>query len=390
MWNPRKSRAALALVAAAALGACDMEKDGPTGVTADAPQLAAIDTTTLKDTTRTFVQVERLANPLAMELFVDKREHGAHDAFPPFRDPDHFTDDYVGFITRVAGRDEPFARAIAAAFLGTSRNPGDKIAIFPNRQSGFTAANLEGGNPRVGFLSHVLFPGEGFGGRTINEDVVDTGLSALFGTALLPNATAPGLSTDNVSETNPPILDRFPYFPAPNPASAINPGFGTVFRANLTPLNGTRVVGTARFTLDDDGNFLATVSAVDIAPNRVHQQFLLQQSRCPADANKDGRITFDEVGEPLLRLDSDLSSQPAGTFPVANDEGKIIYGAGAPFATVRGTLGGREFNFTERSVILFGAFTLNGRVVSGSTEGATFDPSIPVACGQVGPDEFPA
>lgn len=387
MWNPRKSRAALALLAAAALGACDTEKDGITGVTADGPQLAAIDTTTLKDTTRTFVQLERLGNPLAMEVFVDKREHSAHDAFAPFRDPDHFTDDYIGFITRVGGRDEPFARAIAAAFLGTRSNPGDKIAIFPNRQSGFTAADLEGDNPQVGFLSHILFPGQGFGGRTINEDVVDTELGALFGTALLPDATAPGLSTDNVSETNPPILDRFPYFPAPNPASAINPGFGTVFRANLTPLNRSGVVGTARFTLDDEGGFLATVSVVDAAPNQVHEQFIFQQSTCPTDTNNDGRITSNEVGESLLRLDSDLSSQPAGTFPLANDEGKIVYGAGAPFATVRGTLGGREFNFTERSVIVFGAFTLNGRVVSGSTPGATFDSSIPVACGRIMPDE---
>lgn len=169
-------------------------------------------------------QVERLANPLAMEVPVEKRFHAQYDVFPPTRDPATFTDDYVVFITQVAGRSEDYARTIAGALLGTDANPGDKLTVFTTRASGVTAAvandpaNMQGA--AVGWLTYVLDPQNGYGGRKLRgDDVVDKGAGAIFG-ALLGNMNnvSPGLVTDNVGNTNPAPLATFPYFPEPNPA----------------------------------------------------------------------------------------------------------------------------------------------------------------------------
>lgn len=162
-------------------------------------------------------QVERLGNPLAMEVFVEKRFHAQHDVFPPTRDPATFTDDYVAFITTVAGRDEAYARVIAGALLGTAANPGDKIQVFTNRAAGVTAATAnDPNNMNVGWLTYVLDPVNGYGGRKLRgDDVVDKGAGAVFGNLLgNNNNVSPGLVTDNVGNTNPAPLTTFPYFPA--------------------------------------------------------------------------------------------------------------------------------------------------------------------------------
>lgn len=169
-------------------------------------------------------QVERLANPLAMEVPVEKRFHAQYDVFPPTRDPATFTDDYIEFITQVAGRSEDYARTIAGTLLGTDANPGDKLKVFTTRASGVTAAvandpaNKQGA--AVGWLTYVLDPQNGYGGRKLRgDDVVDKAAGAVFG-ALLGNMNnvSPGLVTDNVDNTNPEPLATFPYFPGPNPA----------------------------------------------------------------------------------------------------------------------------------------------------------------------------
>ena len=182
------------------------------------------DTVVIGDTAHIFTQVERLANPLAMEVFVDKRFHTAHDVYAPVRDPAEFTQDYVRFVTTVAGRSEDYARTIAGALLGTMENPGDKLKVFTARAAGVTAAIAnDPANPMsasTGWLTYILSPNVGYGGRKLRgDDVVDKGSSVVFGTALgNMNNVSPGLVSDNVSNTNPAPLNTFPYFPGPNPA----------------------------------------------------------------------------------------------------------------------------------------------------------------------------
>lgn len=226
MRNLFKSAAVLAPVALVAFAAACNNDETRTLVeveTQDTAFITVTDTLTI-GSNRALLQVERLANPLAMEVFVDKRYHGQHDATPPVRDPENFTDDYVQFMTQVAGRDTAYAQTVASVLLGTAANPGDKLVIYTNRAPGVTAAmandpaNMQGA--AVGWLTSVLDPMNGWGGRKLaGDDVVDKGAGVVFGSAAgNTNNVSPGLVTDNVDSTNPAPLATFPYFPGPNPA----------------------------------------------------------------------------------------------------------------------------------------------------------------------------
>lgn len=218
MWKLAKS-AALALLAVTTMTACNLEEGGALVEPGEPQYDHNADHTFSTDTGRVFAQLERLGNPLAMEVFVPKREHSAHDAFPPTRDPGHFTDDYVHLVNGVFGRPESLARGIAGVLLGTNENPGDKITYFPNRASGVTATNAADA-ATVGWLTHVLAPGEGAGGRKImNDDVVDKGLMVTFGTVLTDVGALPeGLRTDNVDRNDKTAMNTFPYLPTPHEA----------------------------------------------------------------------------------------------------------------------------------------------------------------------------
>ena len=214
MLNRKTFPAATALLAITALAACDRE---PTGAAAPGETaFAAVDSTFSTNPNRRFTQVERLDNPLAMEVFVEKREHDAYDAFEPGRDPFHFTDDYVAFVTTVAKRDEAYARAIAGALLGTPAAPGDMIRVFTARAAGVTAASSAAA-ANVGWLTHVLDPTGGYGGRKLmGDDAVDKGTAVVFGNVLGNNVNvSPGLVGDNVNENDKAALTTFPYLPAP-------------------------------------------------------------------------------------------------------------------------------------------------------------------------------
>jgi hypothetical protein len=215
MPNRKTFPAATALLALAALAGCDRE---PTGAVVDPGEtaFAAVDSTFSSNTNRRFTQVERLGNPLVMEVFVEKREHDAYDSFEPARDPFHFTDDFVAFITTVAKRDEAYARTIAGALLGTPAAPGDMIKVNTGRAAGVTAANM-GTAATVGWLTNVLDPANGYGGRKLaGDDTVDKGTAAVFGNVLGNNVNvSPGLVGDNVNENDKAALTTFPYLPAP-------------------------------------------------------------------------------------------------------------------------------------------------------------------------------
>ena len=66
----------------------------------------------------------------------------------------------------------------------------------------------------AGWLTWAL--ANGYGGRKLTDDVVDAGLSAIFGSLLSPNNVSPGLTTDNVNQNDKPFSDHFPYLAVPN------------------------------------------------------------------------------------------------------------------------------------------------------------------------------
>ena len=148
---------------------------------------------------RSFTQRERLGNPLVSEVMIRKSRHHAHNTGVPSTDDAEFSDDLTGFVTGVAGRDAGYANAIAVALLP------DMLVTYHRRD------NLNPGT-QVFCLSWVF---GGYGGRTLNDDVVDIGLAAIFG-SLLGNTSnvTPGLTTDNVGSNDVPFGASFPYLAA--------------------------------------------------------------------------------------------------------------------------------------------------------------------------------
>lgn len=163
------------------------------------------DTIRIGNTTVAFDQMERLGNPLVSEVFIEKREHDHHNTSSPSDDVAQFRDDLARFVTGVAGRDAAYANAVAAALTP------DMLVVRTDKV---------GGGPfgaNVGWLTQVLDPANGYGGRKLQgDDVVDKGLSVIFGNALgNNNNVSPGLVTDNVDANDKAHSATFPYVAAP-------------------------------------------------------------------------------------------------------------------------------------------------------------------------------
>jgi hypothetical protein len=79
----------------------------------------------------------------------------------------------------------------------------DELVVDPTKAGG-----------TAGWLSWAL--ASGYGGRKLTDDVVDSGLAAIFGTLLSPTGAIPALTSDNVSTSQKPFLTAFPYLATPN------------------------------------------------------------------------------------------------------------------------------------------------------------------------------
>lgn len=201
---PAFAAAALAALAAAACG-----DDTRSIVEVQPPDTVTVtirDTVRIGNTAITFDQIERLGNPLVSEVFVDKREHDHFNTSNPSDDVAQFRDDISRFVTTVAGRDQAYADAVAAALT-----PDELVVRLDKVGGGPFGAN-------VGWLTYVLDPANGYGGRKLQgDDVVDKGLAVIFGNALgNNNNVSPGLVTDHVDANDRAHSATFPYVAAPN------------------------------------------------------------------------------------------------------------------------------------------------------------------------------
>ena len=145
---------------------------------------------------RVYVQIDRLGNPLVSEVFFPKRDHGLHNNSTPS------TDVANGFPAKIKAFTDGFSRgATIGNTLGAVLIP-DMLLVFPNRAPA-----------TAGWLSWAL--ANGYGGRKLTDDVVDAGLTAIFGNLLDPSATVlPGLTSDNISTSTRTYLSTFPYLEA--------------------------------------------------------------------------------------------------------------------------------------------------------------------------------
>ncbi len=149
-------------------------------------------------TPRMFNQLQRLGNPLVSEVLLAKRSHEIHGSIGPDQDPALVAPEVVDFMTTVAGRDPAYINAIAPALI-------PDMLIVDTSKDPSTAS----------WLSTTL--SGGWGGRKLQDDVVDLALTAVFGSALGDAAHAtPELTTDNVSFDSPNVTTTFPYLAQPN------------------------------------------------------------------------------------------------------------------------------------------------------------------------------
>ncbi|MEO6057249.1 MAG: DUF4331 family protein [Gemmatimonadales bacterium] len=149
-------------------------------------------------TPRMYNQIQRLGNPLVSEVLLSKRSHPTHGSIGPDQDATLVAPEVVDFLTTVAGRDPAYINAIAPALIpdvlvvDTSVDPST---------SSWLSTTLSGG----------------WGGRKLQDDVVDLALTAVFGSALGDASHAtPELTTDNVGDDSPNITSTFPYLASPN------------------------------------------------------------------------------------------------------------------------------------------------------------------------------
>jgi hypothetical protein len=171
----------LAVVSLAAVACSDDNNNGGTG-----------------PGTRMYNQVQRLGNPLVSEVLLSKRDHAVHGSIGPDQDATLVAPLVVDFMTTVAGRDPAYIQAIAPALI-------PDVLVVDTSKDPSTA----------GWLSTTL--SGGYGGRTLQDDVVDLALTAVFGSALGDAAHAtPELTTDNVAFDSPNATSTFPYLAPPN------------------------------------------------------------------------------------------------------------------------------------------------------------------------------
>ena len=139
----------------------------------------------------------------------------------------------------------------------------------------------------------------------------------------------------------------------------------------LRSLNGSGVTGVA--TMDLDGSALTvTVVASGLEANQTHMQHIHAidhgNSTCPppsADANGDGIVSFAE-GLPFygpVRLPLTVS---CATYPFIGASGSLSYSRTF-------VVDPHDFLALQTKVVVLHGLTVNG----------TYDPSTPVACGQI-------
>ena len=180
------------------------------GVAGAAVALAAgcSDNNTGPTTPRMFNQVQRLGNPLISEVLLAKRSHPTHGSIGPQDDAAVLGPEILSFITgpgSVAGRSAGYANTLGSVLLP------DMLVVQSDKDPS-----------TAGWLNWVGLPplANGWGGRRLQDDVVDLALLAVFGDPFGadPDGAAgkEGLTADNVAFDSPGVTNTFPYLAPPN------------------------------------------------------------------------------------------------------------------------------------------------------------------------------
>ncbi|HEV2148517.1 MAG TPA: hypothetical protein VGR37_14030 [Longimicrobiaceae bacterium] len=179
---------------------------------------------------------------------------------------------------------------------------------------------------------------------------------------------------------------------APDEAASLARGGSKVanadFVAQLSPLNAhaTKRAATGRATLTVNGDMVTImIDARGVFP-AVHPQHIhgwmgaAQDATCPsptADTDGDGLVELLEglpfYGPVLVPLDSDLSADAPGMFPVAGNDWRYHYSQTISVMELKAQLGISDLSMLDRFAIV-----LHGAMVDG-----TYQAVLPIACGEI-------
>lgn len=197
---------ATAFAALFALGACtdtSAQKDvtGPSVSQVSADKNASNDADDDEgDDNGVYEQVEFLGNPLVSEVTITKANHDAYNRTQPYNSAT-FGPQSLAFINAFRGGQPEVANTLGAVLY-------PDMLIVESSKSPATS----------GWLSWAL--ANGWGGRNLSDDVVDAGLSAIFGKIISANGAycdnfALPLCTDNVPANDKAFSSSFPYLASP-------------------------------------------------------------------------------------------------------------------------------------------------------------------------------
>ena len=193
-----KTKYAAMLAVLFAIGACDSDTTGLTGLAGTQASISAEEGDASDDLV--YEQVEFLGNPLVSEVTIVKANHDAYNRMQPYATAT-FGPQSLAFINTFRPNQPAVANTLGAVLYP------DMLIVESSR------------NPATaGWLSWAL--AAGWGGRKLADDVVDAGLSAIFGKiitadgAYCDNGALP-LCTDNVGANDKAFANTFPYLASP-------------------------------------------------------------------------------------------------------------------------------------------------------------------------------
>ena len=159
-----------------------------------------------------YYQQERLARPVVNEVLatVAERRHRVNNVDNPTDDSGQLATDIRGFMKFPAGRSDATANVVASVLVPDVM----KADLSQNGEAAYLGLETGGATSATGST---------FGGRKLQDDVVDTSLGVIFGNTVSALKLAPDdgkeiptLTSDNVDASGHQYSNTFPYLQAPN------------------------------------------------------------------------------------------------------------------------------------------------------------------------------
>lgn len=172
-------------------------------------------TTSVASAGGTFFQQDRLARPAISEVFasVTGARHDLNNRVQPNDDPHQIGRDITNYMRNTAGRSEAITNVVRAVLV-------PDVMIADLSQMG-RAGSVAAGAAYLGVETGGA-TGSKFGGRKLQDDVVDADLGVIFGDTIPKLGLAPddgketpGFAKDNVGFGQKFFLNTFPYLGNP-------------------------------------------------------------------------------------------------------------------------------------------------------------------------------